>query len=126
MTNTNMENNLSVRSSSDHQAQTRFRGVPESLLPKPTRGNRFEIVRHGLRNLEARPFDYRNPFPLTKLEPCPVDNGPASSPLSDWPLRDDRIDSFDYYCNDNVAVGLPDGPECALVDRWGNLSLIHI
>ena len=94
----------SVAASFDESPESRFRGVPDCLLPRPAQGDRLEIVHSGPRNLEARPFDYRNPF-----------RSKGDS------LADDHEDGFDYYVNDNAAIGLPDGPECAVVDRWGTL-----
>jgi len=38
-----------------------------------------------------------------------------------WPTGGDEPDTFNYYCNDNAAIGLPGGPLCALVDIHGTL-----
>jgi len=104
----------------------RFRGIPSAMLPRkgtaPARLNRFEIVEEGPRDLAVRPFDYRNPFPLLSQKDIAAHqpNGPQTIPL-EWPLSGEDPAAFDYYCNDNAAIGLPGGPHCALVDLHGTL-----
>jgi len=99
-----------------------FAGVPDVLRPvQSAAADRLAIVKDGPRNLTARPFDYRNPFPLDTPEKINAEqaNGPNTRPVS-WPIADDR-ENFDYYANGNAAIGLPGGPECAIVDIFGTL-----
>jgi len=82
--------------------------VPEYLRPmdviRPY--DVYDIVKEGPRDLKLRPFDYRNPFPLKKSEDLPLEDTP---------------ELFDYYVNGNAAIGLPGGPECAIIDIHGTL-----
>lgn len=107
-------------------ATKRFRGIPQELLPCNSSGHRqrdrFVIVEAGPRNLADCPFDFRNPFPLladAAVKTLPP-NGPQTIP-EQWPVGGDDPDVFNYYCNDNAAIGLPGGPHCALVDIHGTL-----
>lgn len=89
----------------------RWMGVPPELRPEAVEAGdpaRRRIVREGPRNLEARPLDFRNPFPLAGSHAPRVDSGDAKR--------------FNYYSDDRAAIGLPGGPECALVDRHGTLQ----
>lgn len=100
-------------------------GIPSCLQPAPRAGgpdDRYEVVKGGPRNLDAAPFDYRNPFPLRDAASIAriVSNGARTNPRV-WPVDDDRSDRFDYYLNSNAAIGVPGGPECALVDVFGTV-----
>jgi len=99
-----------------------FVGVPEALRPAAdVAPERFAIVREGPRNLAARPFDYRNPLPLSTLAKLNASGpGGPNTKANVWPI-DDAGDDFDYYLNGNAAIGLPGGPECAVVDIFGTL-----
>lgn len=115
----------------ENEGAAYFTGIPEPFLPHAapacedkahgTGEERYRIVREGPRNLRERPFDYRNPFPLKGKEYMTryPQNGPNTFPRI-WPLTDDA-ESFDYYVNDNAVVGLPGGPECAVVDVFGTI-----
>ncbi|MHB9107477.1 MAG: hypothetical protein ACYDCO_10520 [Armatimonadota bacterium] len=106
----------------DSQRPAHVIGIPDSLLPAAgVSPDPWAIVTVGPRNLVARPFDYRNPLPLKRLEEINQAgaNG-ANTPAFAWPIRDDA-GAFDYYVNGNAAIGLPGGPECALVDIHGTL-----
>ena len=108
--------------SATSQRPAHFIGMPDSLLPADgVTPDPWAVVAAGPRNLAARPFDYRNPLPLKRLEEINEGgaNG-ANTPAFAWPIRDDA-GSFDYYVNGNAAIGLPGGPECALVDIHGTL-----
>jgi hypothetical protein len=100
--------------------------MPGCLLPDPSAPpRRWELVEAGPRNLEAAPFDYRNPFPLsgmTAMRALVADggNGPGAMPER-WPLADQLGEPFDYYANANAAIGVPGGPECGLVDIFGTV-----
>ena len=107
---------------SDRGNHTSLRGIPDCLLPREgVKPDPFTIVRDGPRNLAQRPFDYRNPFPVQPLEQLNADEHNGSNALpSEWPI-DDSGETFDYYLNSRAAIGLPGGPECALVDFYGTL-----
>jgi len=113
---------LEASLSSTSQRPAYFIGIPDSLLPADgVSPDPWVVVIDGLRNLCARPFDYRNPLPLKRLEEINEAgaNG-ANTPAFEWPIHD-AADAFDYYVNGNAALGLPGGPECALVDIHGTL-----
>lgn len=104
-----------------------FRGVPAVLLPQVSAkagsgavGDRFEIRTDGPRNLAAFPFDYRNPFPLRAWGNAIGKRGN----IAEWPLRNEKVADFNYYPNDHVALGLPDGPECARLDPMGGVRVL--
>ncbi len=115
-----------MRCKSETQQDLRYLGIPVPLLPqagsKPTDASRFEVVDSGPRDMAARPFDYRNPFPLLALEAVSAlqPNPDARLPF-EWPVRDDSAEPFNYYCNDHAAIGVPGGPHCALIDGYGTL-----
>jgi len=104
----------------------RYQGIPGVLRPRASRSDgarpSLELVEDGPRDLVRRPFDYRNPFPLMPLEKIREleVNGSHTTPAH-WPIEHDSAEFFDYYLNDNAAIGLPGGPECALVDFHGTL-----
>ena len=89
------------------QSQIRLSGFPECLHPAPAEAGRrrFEVATDGPRNLSARPFDYRNP--------CSAEASSFEGEVSPA--------FFHYYANAVSALGLPGGPECALVDSLGTL-----
>lgn len=99
-------------------------GIPECLLPATDEKvySPYEIVREGIRDLKKRPLDYRNPHAVKPYEKL---NSLQDSYTSDitkpkWPI-DDSHAVFDYYSNGNAVIGLPGGPECALIDIHGTL-----
>jgi hypothetical protein len=104
--------------------QNFLRGIPAKLLPK-NRGDKqskFSIITSGPRNLETHPFDYRNPFKLKTLKDIQeIFLHDPDTRVMDWPITDDEPENFNYYCSDNVAIGLPEIPECALVDIFGSV-----
>ena len=101
-----------------------LRGIPHELRPADGAPEApYEIVTDGPRNLARRPFDYRNPFPLRPTDEvkAPIANGPETA-IPRWPIPEGD-GPFDYYANGNAALGLPGGPECALVDPAGTLRV---
>lgn len=98
-------------------SQKRLAGLPAGLRPgkTPREGSRYELVHGGPRHLGSMPFDYRNPF--SPKETHDLFSAQFSAPQSD--TAEQR--GFDYFMNSNTAIGLPGGPECAIVDSMGTV-----